>query len=71
MTASAQVISLASFKREKEGRDDVVTDVRLRMTRGGSVVRSSPAIAGLHTLATVVWALEVARNALDQYLDSE
>lgn len=72
MTAPARVISLASFKREKEGRDDVVTEIIFQIRRDGSIIANhQPRIARLHTLAVVSWAQELAANVLNQYIDSE
>jgi len=64
--ASAQVIPFASRRREVAA---VKTQVGISIDAAGRVTSLTTRIEPLHVLAVLGFALRVAQNALDQYIE--
>lgn len=70
-----EVVSMAAYRaarknKKRDSLDEVVTDVRFAITRGGNIVPTAPLVAQLHVLAVLGWCLEVSANMLDKYIGS-
>jgi hypothetical protein len=70
-----EVVSLAAYRAARKTKkrdipDEIVTDVRFAITRGGNIVPTSQLVAQLHVLAVLGWCLEVSTNMLDKYIGS-
>lgn len=58
----------ARCKKARIDNDEIITDVHLSVTRGGTVVPSPARVADLHVLAVLAWCLDMSSSMLDTYL---
>jgi hypothetical protein len=58
----------ARRKKARISNDEIITDVHLSVTRGGTVVPGPMRVADPHVLAVLAWCLDMSSNMLDTYL---
>jgi hypothetical protein len=68
-----EIVDFAAYRAARINKlraytEEVVTDVRFSITRGGTIVPAPTLVADLHVLAVLAWCLDVSSNMLDSYL---